>query len=50
MRAVVIALGMLIIAACSGPPIDPSLIEKRDELPEGRGLLSGDDGAFEVRI
>jgi len=39
-------LGLLALAACGGPPIDPALISQPDELRVGSGLLTGPSGIF----
>ena len=43
------ALLALALAGCSGKPLDPDQISgQADEIPPGRGLVSGDKGAFEA--
>ena len=36
------------LAACTQTPIDPDTIARPDDIPPGRGLLTGDQGDFSV--
>lgn len=41
---------LLALAACGGKAVDPDSIAAPDEIPPGKGLLSGDDGEFVVNF
>ena len=47
MRAVFAIAMMLAVSACSGfSGLDNEALRAIDDIPEGRGLLSGEDGEF----
>lgn len=51
MRVVfVIALSLVVSACGSSSGLDREALRAIDDIPEGRGLLSGDDGEFSKNL